>query len=100
MIMSENQNVGTGTPNQTIIINQKAKGNGVGTAGFVLALIAVVLFWVPVLSWIMWLLGLILSAVGVTKQPKGLAIAGLVISLVGLLLMLLAAAAVAAMFAL
>ncbi len=74
---------------QTIIINQKEKkSNGVGTAGFVLALIAVFLGWVPVLGWIIWLLGLILSFVGVFKQPKGLAIAGLVISLIGIILLL------------
>ena len=74
---------------QTIIINQtEKKSNGVGTAGFVLALIAVFLGWVPVLGWIIWLLGLILSFVGVFKQPKGLAIAGLVISLIGIILLL------------
>jgi len=74
---------------QTIIINQtEKKSNGVGTAGFVLALIAVFLGWVPVLGWITWFLGLILSFVGVFKQPKGLAIAGLVISLIGIILLL------------
>ena len=74
---------------QTVIINQSdKKTNGVGTAGFVLALIAVFLGWVPVLGWIIWLLGLILSFVGVFKQPKGLAIAGLVISLIGIILLL------------
>ena len=40
---------------QTIIVNQQEKkSNGVGTAGFVLALIALFLFWVPVLGWIIW----------------------------------------------
>ena len=74
---------------QTIIINQvERKSNGVGVAGFVLALIAVFLGWVPVLGWILWFLGLILSFVGVFKQPRGLAIAGLVISLIGIILIL------------
>lgn len=74
---------------QTVIINQtENKSNGLGTAGFVLALIAVFLGWVPILGWIIWLLGLILSFVGVFKQPKGLAIAGLVISLIGIVLLL------------
>lgn len=72
-----------------MIINQsQKKSNGIGTAGFVLALIAVFLGWVPVLGWIIWLLGLILSFVGVLKEPKGLAIAGLVISLIGIILLL------------
>ena len=74
---------------QTVIINQTEKqSNGIGTAGFVLALVALFLGWVPILGWIIWLLGLILSFVGVFKQPKGLAIAGLVISLIGIVLLL------------
>jgi hypothetical protein len=74
---------------QQIIVNQVTKqSNGVGTAGFVLALVAIFLGWVPVLNWILWILGLILSFAGVFKQPKGLAIAGLVISLIGLILII------------
>jgi len=85
---NENQN-SSNQAGQTVIINQtEKKSNGVGTAGFVLALIAVFLGWIPVLGWIIWLLGLILSFVGVFKQPKGLAIAGLVISLIGIILLL------------
>jgi hypothetical protein len=71
---------------QTIIINQAGSRNALGTAGFVLALLGLFFFWVPVLNWILWILGLILSAVGVFKAPKGLAIAGLCISLLGLIL--------------
>ncbi len=48
---------------------------------FCLALIALFLGWLPVLGRIVWVLGLILSFVGVLKKPKGMAIAGLVISL-------------------
>ena len=76
-------------PGQTIIIKQDVRqSNPVGTAGFVLAIIAVFLGWVPFLGWILWLLGLVLSFVGVLKQPKGLAIAGLVISLIGIILLI------------
>ena len=73
---------------QLLLINKRKKSNGVGTAGFVLALIALFLGWVPVLGWIVWILGLILSFVGVFKKPKGMAIAGLVISLIGIILLL------------
>ncbi len=74
---------------QTIIVNQQErKSNGIGTAGFVLALVALFLGWVPILGWIIWVLGLILSFVGVFKTPKGMAIAGLVISLIGIILLL------------
>jgi hypothetical protein len=101
--MSDFQNNGGPTiPNQTVIIQQPpAKPtNGIGTAGFVLALVNVFLFWAPVLSWILWMLGLIFSFVGVFKQPKGLAIAGLVISLLGLILILLVAGLIASLIGL
>lgn len=74
---------------QTIIFTQtEKKSNGIGTAGFVLALIAIFFGWVPILGWIIWLLGLIFSFAGIFKQPKGLAIAGLVISLIGVIMLL------------
>jgi hypothetical protein len=89
-IMSETQNQEQGPKGQTIIINQPASAsNGVGTAGFVLALVAALLGWIPVLGWILWIIGLILSFVGVLlKKPRGLAIAGLVISVVDFILLL------------
>lgn len=61
-------------------VMMERRSNGMGTAGFVLALIAFFFGWIPVLGWIIWLLGLIFSIVGVCRQPRGLAIAGLVIS--------------------
>jgi hypothetical protein len=64
-----------------VIINQtQKKSNGNGTTGFVLILIAVFLGWVPVLGWLIWLLGLLLSFVGVLKEPIVLVIKVLVIS--------------------
>lgn len=72
--------------NQTIIIQQgPPRSNGIGTDGFVLALIGFLFFWVPLVGWIAWLLGLILSACGMFKKPRGLAIAGLVISVFSLI---------------
>jgi len=87
--MTENSTNQQGQSGQTVIINQtESNKNGVGIAGFVLALIAMFLGWVPVLGWIIWVLGLILSFVGVFKKPRGMAIAGLVISLIGIILLL------------
>ena len=86
-------------PQPTVIINQTEKSNGMGTAGFVLALIALFLGWVPFLGWIIWLLGLIFSAVGVFREPKGLAIAGLVISLIGIILLIVVFGAILGAFA-
>ena len=75
------------TTGQTIVINQmENKSNGAGVAGFVLALLGLVLVWIPVLNWILWILGLIFSIIGVTKKPKGLAIAGLIISFIAIII--------------
>lgn len=66
-----------------------AAKNGLGTAGFVLALLGIFLCWVPVLGWILWILGALLSIIGVFKKPKGLAIAGVIISFIDVIILLL-----------
>lgn len=90
--------------NQPIYINQTvaappSQSNGIGVAGFVLSLVALLLCWTPVIDWIIWILGLIFSLIGVFRKPRGLAIAGLVISLIGLIAILLIAGAIAVAFA-
>lgn len=62
---------------KVVVVKQ---GNGMGVAGFVLALLGLILCWVPILNWILWILGLVFSIIGMFKPKKGLAIAGLVIS--------------------
>ncbi|MDR2057534.1 MAG: hypothetical protein LBP83_04500 [Dysgonamonadaceae bacterium] len=87
--MSDIQNSEQGSQQrQTIIIDQQQQSNGAGTAGFVLALLTQFLGWIPVLGWILWLLGLIFSCVGLAKRPRGLAIAGLVLSLISVIVTL------------
>ena len=84
-------------PNQTVIVNnQEKKSNGAGTAGFVLSLVALFSGWIPIAGWIVWLLGLIFSLVGLSKQPRGLAIAGAIISLIGIIILLVLSAGIAA----
>ena len=70
--------------------------NGMGTAGFVLSLLALVLWWIPVVDVILFLLGLAFSIVGVSlkNRKKGLAIAGLVISVVVLFIIFLVIASI------
>lgn len=71
------------------------KKNGIGTAGFVMALIAFVISWIPVvgtiIGWILGPLGFIFSLIGVFRQPRGLSIAGLIISLLSVILLILLA---------
>lgn len=86
--------------NQTIIIQQPSRqSNGAGTAGFILALISLVLSWVPGVGWIVWFLGFLLSFIGMFKTPKGLAIAGFIISIIDLIILLVFVGALATFFA-
>lgn len=95
----EQTNAGQSNPNQTFIINQTEtkESNGIGIAGFVIALIALFLSWIPFFGWILWLLGLVFSFVGIFKFPKGFAIAGLVISLIGLIILIVVVGAIASL---
>ena len=74
---------------QPYYVEEPRKINGLGITGFILALLGIFLGWIPVLGWLVWLLGLIFSFIGVFKVPRGLAIAGLILSLLGLLVIVL-----------
>lgn len=93
----------TNKTKQTIIVKNSAdESNGFGIAGFAMALMAFILFictpisalsannsaWptLLILGIILWILGLIFSIMGLKKMPKGLAKAGLIISLLPLAL--------------
>jgi hypothetical protein len=67
--------------------------NGLGTAGFVVGLIGLLISFIPlvgVVAWPLVVLGIIFSAVGISKAVKGratnkgLAITGLIVSIIGL----------------
>lgn len=68
--------------NQVFVQNiiQERRSNGLGTAGFILSIVALVTGWIPVLGWIIWFLGALLSVVGVFRKPRILAIIGVCIS--------------------
>lgn len=85
MEKNENSQEGRVRNVQTILIReQRYKSNGMGTSGFILALLGLLLAWVPVAGWILWLLGGIFSLIGLFKSPRGLAITGLVLTLITL----------------
>lgn len=78
--------------------------NGLGTAGFVLGLVGLVFSFIPIIgvvAWPMVILGLIFGAVGYSRcrsgraTNKGLSIAAVVLSIVGLLVCILYATAFA-----
>lgn len=69
-----------------VIAHEGLQRNGIGTAGFVVAMVDLVFCWAPVLNVLLWLVGLVLSAIGLFRKPKGLAIAGYCISILNLAL--------------
>ncbi|ODU00004.1 MAG: hypothetical protein ABS81_24670 [Pseudonocardia sp. SCN 72-86] len=80
---------------------QQPRQNGLGTAGFVLGLVGLIFSFIPLIGIIAWplvIVGLVLSIVGFSRtrsgraDNKGLAIAGIVLSVAGLLMCILYAA--------
>ncbi|MFG6397134.1 MAG: hypothetical protein K1V89_07350 [Muribaculaceae bacterium] len=61
-------------------LQQPQQGNGIGTAGFVLSIVGVCFGFVPFVGVVCWILAIVFSAIGLGRRPRGLAIAGLVIS--------------------
>lgn len=70
------------TNNSTTVVVEGSHSNSIGIAGFILALLGLVFCWVPVVDLILWFLGLIFSLIGLFKAPRGMAIAGLVLSFI------------------
>lgn len=77
---------------------QQPRQNGLGTAGFVLGLVGLLFSFIPVIGIIAWplvIIGLVLSIVGFLRtrsgraDNKGLAIAGIALSVVGLVVCIL-----------
>ena len=76
------------TPAQAMQSQPVRQKNGPGSAGLVLSILGLVLCWVPIANVILWFLGFLFSFIGMFKRPKGKAIAGLVISIVCLVVLI------------
>jgi hypothetical protein len=73
-------------------IDNRTRINGAATAGLIFGIINLCTSWIPLLNTLPAILGLIFSIVGVSKKDaggKGRAIAGLIMSSVGLLIVIL-----------
>lgn len=71
----------------TTVVVQGGRSNGLGTAGFVFSLLAFFVCWVPIVDIIVWFLGALFSFIGLFKAPRGLAIAGFIISFIGIIIL-------------
>ncbi|WP_130847514.1 hypothetical protein [Lactiplantibacillus mudanjiangensis] len=45
--------------------------------------------WVPGVNFVVWFLGMLFSFIGLFKQPKGLAIAGFIISFIDIIIIII-----------
>ena len=72
------------TGGQQPIIIQQSKTNSKGVVGFVCSLLTMILCWIPLLGILLGIISFIFSILGLSKEPKGLAIAGLIISIVAI----------------
>lgn len=69
---------------QPVQVQPERRRNGIGTAGLVLSILGLVLCWVPIADLLLWFLGFLFSFIGVFKRPRGKAIAGLIISVISI----------------
>ena len=88
-IVHEQQSQSMAQP-QPVIIQQttveRGGSNGAGTAGFIFALLAILFSWAPLVKWLLWFLGALFSFIGLFKRPRGLAVAGFFLSIIGIIL--------------
>lgn len=74
------------TTNTTVVV-QGSRSNGLGTAGFIFAILALVFCWAPIFNFFVWFLGALFSFIGLFKAPRGLAIAGFILSFIGIIIL-------------
>lgn len=67
---------------QTIIIKQANQSNGIAIAGFVLLIVSLVFCWMPLLGLLFWVLGALFCIIGLFREPKGFAIAGVILIII------------------
>ena len=86
-------------PQQQIVYIER-KSNGIGTAGFIFAILALLVSWAPRVGWIIWFLGFLFSFIGVFKSPRGLAITGFLISIIDFIVLVVVIGSLATMLGL
>lgn len=80
-----------------IIVRERPQTNGMGIAGFIMSLITLFFGWIPVFGWVLAGLSFLFSFIGIFKKPRGLAIAGLILSIVGVVFIVFLYAIIIAM---
>lgn len=82
--MNLNSNTPSDSPSRK---NTVRKTNIIGAAGFIISLFAPFLCWAPYYNWAIWSAGLACSIAGLIKAPRELGIAGVLVSVLGLIIL-------------
>lgn len=82
------QNIRSGRVRETIVVETE-RSNGMGTAGFIFAILGLIVSWAPVVNFVIWFLGFLFSFIGLFKAPRGMAITGFMLSIIGFILMII-----------
>ncbi len=62
---------------------------GMSITGFIISLLAFMVCWIPLINLVFWLPGLVFSIVGLPRRRRGLAVAGVFISIFTLLFIII-----------
>ncbi|MBO7445603.1 MAG: hypothetical protein J6T86_04260 [Bacteroidales bacterium] len=85
---------------QQRIVYVERQSNGLGTAGFIFAILSLLVCWAPVVGWVIWFLGFLFSFIGLFKSPRGLAVAGFLISIIDFIVLVVVIGALAGLLGL
>lgn len=88
-------------PTPNIVVNTTTvdvpQNNAAGIVGFIFALLGLLLSWAPGANFVVWIIGFLASLIGLFKKPRGLAITGLLLSLIDVILIVVFASAIASL---
>lgn len=62
--------------------------NTMGILGFIFSLLSLFIGFIPIFGWIIWVLGLVFSCIGLGRRPRALAVAGLIISVAVMIILI------------
>lgn len=85
--MGNQHTTGQGQPQRFVLV-ERPQSNKSGLAGLVLSIVAIFTGWIPFLGWFIWFLGVVFSFIGLLSRPRRYAIAGLIISFIGVIFLL------------
>jgi|GEM_PF-3558861 len=83
-------------------VQRSNAGKGIGIAGFVISIVALIIFWFPILGIVLGVLALVFSIIGISaankhNRPKGFPVAGMIISIISIIIAVLWITVIASM---